>query len=54
MKLLGGAKNGLSAGNASPNDKVRDARKAEKDLERQFAMGMQAKQAGNKRGGLGA
>lgn len=57
MKLLGGAKNGMTVSSTSSSEhsnKIRDAQKAEKELQKQFASGMQAKQSGIKRGGLGA
>lgn len=59
MRLLGGAKHGEVAVDASQDkdsscDQVKRAKKAEKELQKQYVAGVQAKQSGNKRGGLGA
>lgn len=54
MKLLGGSKNGIVAESTGTDDKVRNARNAERDLQKQYEAGMQNKQYGQKRGGLGA
>jgi hypothetical protein len=57
LKLMGGGKAGMSVSKDSSvhgDDKTRAARKAEAELEQQYAAGQQAKQFGRKRGGLGA
>ncbi|CCG82850.1 protein of unknown function [Taphrina deformans PYCC 5710] len=57
LKLMGGAKAGQVVSTSEDNrgdTKTRDARRAEKEIERQYAAGMQAKQSGTRRGGLGA
>lgn len=59
MRLLGGAKHGEVPGGVedtekgSIDDKVKRAQKAEKDLQKQYMAGVQAKQSGKNRGGLG-
>ncbi|ORY87571.1 hypothetical protein BCR37DRAFT_375430 [Protomyces lactucae-debilis] len=62
MKLMGGGKaagevttESLGAATDNKPDKaVKKARKAEAELEKQFKSGMQAKQSGSRRTGLGA
>jgi hypothetical protein len=59
MKLLGGAKTGVTTtdvgrGSQQSSKAMKQARRAEVELEKQFTHGMQAKQNGTRRSGLGA